>query len=99
MSSRAPRNEKNRGKNNKLIIAAKTNRKATYCTYEYTKCILFRFETQRFSKGTHLRIVKLQEFKTEADELSVCLLVCYYYFKINGRKQTQMLHTYKKHDR
>ena len=25
--------------------------------------------------------------------LFVCLFVCYYYFKINGRKQTQMLHT------
>ena len=49
---RAPRSEKNRGKknnnNNKLIIAAKTSKKSNISTYEYTKCVLFRFETQTF---------------------------------------------------
>ena len=36
------------GKNNKLIIAAKTSRKCNITTYGYTKCILFLFETQTF---------------------------------------------------
>ena len=47
---RAPHSEKNRGKekNNKLIIAAKTSKKSNISTYEYTKCVLFRFETQTF---------------------------------------------------
>ena len=48
---RAPRNEENRGKkNNKLIIAAKTFKKSNITTYEYAKCLLFRFETQTFLK-------------------------------------------------
>ena len=51
---RAPRNEENRGKkknnNNKLIIAAKTCKKSNITTYEYAKCVLFRFETQTFLK-------------------------------------------------
>ena len=50
---RAPRNEENRGKKkktNKLIIAAKTSKKSDITTYEYAKCVLFRFETQTFLK-------------------------------------------------
>ena len=48
---RAPRNEENRGKkNNKLIIAVKTFKKSNITTYEYAKCVLFRFETQTFLK-------------------------------------------------
>ena len=48
---RAPRNENNRRKknnNNKLIIAAKTSKKSNITTYEYTKCVLFRFQKQTF---------------------------------------------------
>ena len=46
---RAPRNEIDRGKrNNKLIIVAKTSKKSNITTYEYTKCVLFRFEKQTF---------------------------------------------------
>ena len=48
---RAPRNEENRGeKKNKLIIAAKTSKKSNITSYEYAKCVLFRFETQTFLK-------------------------------------------------
>ena len=36
------------GKNNKLVIAAKTSRKCNITTYGYTKSILFPFETQTF---------------------------------------------------
>ena len=36
------------GKNNRLIIAVKTSMKCNITTYGYTKCVLFRFETQTF---------------------------------------------------
>ena len=38
---RAPRGKKN----NKLFMTAKKSKKRNITTYEYTKCILFRFET------------------------------------------------------
>ena len=46
---RAPHSEKNRGKkSNKLIIAANISKKSNITPNEYTKCVLFRFETQTF---------------------------------------------------
>ena len=52
---------------------------------------IFRFETF-LEQNTPLKMVKLLEFKIEADELFFFLT-----WKINRRKQT--LHTYKKHDK
>ena len=67
MSSYSSWEKKNN--NNKLILTAKTRRKSNMsCKWIYMR--IFRFETQTFLElNTLARIIKLWEFKTEADEL------------------------------
>ena len=71
------------GKNNKLIIAAKTSRKCNITTYGYRKCILFLFETQTFLQWNTPWDSKIisQEFKIEDDKLFsfVCFFVCFFF--------------------
>ena len=61
---------KKKNSNNKLILTAKTRRKSNISQEWIYEMHIFRFETQTFlEQNTLLRIVKLLEFKTEADEL------------------------------